>query len=65
MTSYQCPSCKHYLGLSECEAFPDGIPEQIITGEHDHTEPYPGDSGIRFEPVSEAEPGAPTTGASS
>lgn len=51
--SLQCALCKHHrLGL-RCAAFPSSIPETIITGQHDHTEPYPGDRGIRFEPVDE------------
>jgi len=47
--SDQCLMCKHFLGFGECDAFPDGIPEDILTGEHDHAEPYPGDHGIQFE----------------
>ena len=35
----------------KCKAFPDGIPEKILTGEHDHTKPFKGDNGIRFEPI--------------
>ena len=51
MTSLQCALCKHkVLGL-RCAAYPDGIPPEILTGEHDHREPYKGDNGIRFEPV--------------
>jgi len=34
-----------------CRAFPDGIPELIITGKHDHTKPFPGDHGIRYVPI--------------
>lgn len=52
MTSNQCPSCKHYrVGLLACDAFPDGIPYEVISGQHDHTKPYEGDNGIRFDPL--------------
>lgn len=50
MTSDQCMTCKHYrTGRYACAAFPDGIPEEIFTGEVDHDEPYPGDGGIQWE----------------
>jgi hypothetical protein len=45
----QCPDCLHYRGDFKCEAFPEGIPEEIYTGEHDHTLGFKGDNGIRFE----------------
>ena len=32
-----------------CDAFPDGIPDVIWNGEHDHTKPYDGDNGVLFE----------------
>ena len=41
------------LDYPPCEAFPQGIPEEIWVGEFDHTKPYPGDNGIRFEPKDE------------
>jgi len=46
----QCPTCKHYIGLGRCAAF-ERIPSKIVAGKHDHREPYPGDNGIRFEPL--------------
>ena len=52
MTSDQCILCRHYEGGQVCKAF-DRIPQVIFTGEHDHREPYPGDHGIQFEPLSE------------
>jgi hypothetical protein len=52
----QCEGCKHLFrdekGYS-CEAFPRAIPEEILTGEHDHTKPFEGDKGIMFEPEEE------------
>lgn len=37
--------------LLKCKAYPDGIPVDIITGKHDHTKPFPGDNGVRYEPT--------------
>lgn len=46
------PVCRHAEGFRSCKAFGRGqIPLPIWDGENDHTVPYPGDGGIRFEPV--------------
>ncbi len=47
-----CLDCKHYLGYLKCPAFNDLIPDIIVSGESDHTEPLP-DQGndIVFEPI--------------
>ena len=44
-----CMNCKHRKGPWTCKAFPDGIPEQILVGKHDHKTPFPGDNGIQWE----------------
>jgi len=41
------------LGEFKCEAFVEGIPRVIYTGEHDHKEEFEGDNGIRFESIRE------------
>ncbi len=45
-----CSMCAHYQGEQRCQAFPDGIPNPLWTGEHLHREPYSGDGGIRYQP---------------
>lgn len=58
----QCAFCIHYepdrkpqdgeqrlLARGCCAAFPNGIPEAIVEGRHDHRLPYPGDHGVRLE----------------
>jgi hypothetical protein len=41
------------LGNLSCLAFPDVIPKDILLGKKNHTKPYKGDKGIRFEPIKE------------
>ena len=46
-----CILCKHWRGKGSCNAFPDGVPMDILIPRNgiDHKEPYPGDNGIQFE----------------
>lgn len=49
-----CLDCKHFIhekGSFKCEAFPEGIPDEIAIGGSKHKKPYPGDHGIQFEHV--------------
>jgi len=48
-----CLSCRHYHGFQKCDAYPERIPDKILAWKHDHREPYPGDHGIRYEPIKE------------
>jgi hypothetical protein len=43
----QCHNCtRRHEGLEiRCEAFPDRIPLEILTGEHDHRRRFPRDGG--------------------
>ncbi len=51
----QCMPCKHLRltrhprGEVHCNAYPDGIPIEILMNEVDHRYPYAGDNGIQFE----------------
>ena len=49
MQSDQCIGCKNYSGVQSCEAFKEKIPNIIMTGEFDHSNPYKGDNGIRYK----------------
>jgi len=50
-----CAYCKHLYfddngkTTGTCDAFPGGIPSEIILLENDHSKPVKGDHGIQFE----------------
>ena len=59
-----CNNCKHLYAEDKekmnlyrtvkqfrCDAFPKGIPYDVLMWKHDHRKPYKGDNGIRFEPI--------------
>lgn len=47
-----CVTCKHKSPFGPtCAAFPEGIPNEILDAENDHRESFPGDHGIRYEPM--------------
>lgn len=46
-----CWECKYLKKGGKCDAFPNGIPEQFLSGEKKHIEPFIGDKGIQFESV--------------
>ena len=48
MINSQCSICKHYQGKLSCEAYPDGIPFELLSMVS-HEKPFEGDNGIQFE----------------
>jgi hypothetical protein len=48
-----CFKCKHFREIEGgCSAFPDGIPNEITSGENDHDKPLPDQkNNIVFEPT--------------
>jgi len=41
-------SCFWLDGVRTCNAFPDGIPDEIWRGKVSHRVPYDGDAGIKY-----------------
>lgn len=54
MITRQCFNCQHLFTdrpSIACAAFPDGVPEDILTGEVSHHTPHDGDGGILYAPI--------------
>ena len=52
MQNDRCISCDNYFGDLECQAFPEGIPEEILIGDNDHSKPLPDQKNdIVFEKI--------------
>lgn len=51
-----CMTCSRLREGLVCEAYPDGIPEEILDNRVDHRVPQPGDRGLHYEPQEGAEP---------
>jgi excisionase family DNA binding protein len=47
-----CYDCNYFHVVSSrtCDAFPQGIPDELWIGEIKHDKPYLGDHGIQFKP---------------
>ena len=50
-----CNDCSRYTSIGRCEAFPDGIPLEVLAGEVSHDLPISGDRGLLFASLFEAE----------
>ena len=48
-----CLNCKHFYQNTQsgCAAYPNGIPLPINSGQFDHSNPFAGDNGIRYEAI--------------
>ena len=56
----QCTSCAHFDATSwKCKAFPNGIPYEIVSGQHDHRKPFPGDGGVLYEEMPDQDQTSP------
>lgn len=43
-----CLRCARLMGAGRCEAFPNGIPEEVRLEYFNHRNPHPLDNGLQF-----------------
>lgn len=50
---FACRRCRHLRSVRHmtCDAFPDGIAWLVLSGQHRHRTPLPGDHGVQFAPL--------------
>jgi hypothetical protein len=47
---HYCEDCRHFhIDERTCDAYPNGIPSRLLSGEFDHILPYEGDHRIRWQ----------------
>ena len=52
MTNLTCILCVNFISENECEAFKNGIAEEIVNGKNDHSKPIKGqENDIVFEEI--------------
>ena len=50
-----CVDCANFTEPNKCKAYPKLIPSDIWIGWVDHTKPFKGDNGIRFEAIDDTD----------
>lgn len=61
-TAFACATCArlHANDVDDpgeqltCDAFPDGIPDEILSGQNRHTTPFDGDNGLTYLSIFES-----------
>jgi len=54
----QCTFCAHRSpDGTRCKAYPKSIPVELLYNEHDHRLEFPGDNGVRYQPIILGHPG--------
>ena len=52
LVCFKCKNFRRFTGDGGCDAFPDGIPDEITSGENEHKKPLKEKTNdIVFEPI--------------